>query len=116
MRRAQAHDGLVFIYGADNGIGALPRKLQILLQPVGHALHVLHAAEHPELMDGGDIHVENLAEPAHFQRLILQNRAQQLVDGDRAVRPAPDVDADPRHVRRLLEKRLAERLAVLDEQ
>ena len=66
-------------------------------------------------MDGGDVNMENVGQAPHLERIILQNGTQQLVDSDRAMLPAPDIDADTHGVRRLLHGALAQRRADLDE-
>ncbi len=75
---------------------------------------LLDPAQHPDLVQRGDIDTENLRQPPHFQRLVLQNGADQLVDRDCAVLSAPDVDADTHGIRCLLRQLRTERLADLE--
>lgn len=88
MGRAQEHDGLALVDAADNGIRAFAHERKVLLHAALDLVGVC-TAEHPELVHGGNVNMENVGKTAHLQRLILQNGAQQLVDGDRAVLLAP---------------------------
>ena len=114
MWRAQAHDRLPFIDRAHNGIRTLSGQSQILLDPLLH-FPGIHAAQHPQLMYRGNVHMKDLRQTAHFQRLVLQDRPQQFMDRHSAMLLSPDIDADPHDIRRLLHQRSPQRRADLDQ-
>ena len=103
MRRAQTHNRLAFKYGADHGIGALTCQSQILLHALCHKRGILRTAKHPQFMYRGNVHMENVCQPPHFQWFVLQNRTHQLMDSDASVPAAPDIDADSRQISNLIE-------------
>ena len=114
MRRAQAHDRLSFIDRAHNGIRTLSGQSQILLDPLLH-FPGIRAAQHPQLMNRGNVHMKDLRQTAHFQRLVLQDRPQQFMDRHSAMLLSPDIDADSHDIRRLLHQRSSQRRADLDQ-
>ena len=101
MRRAQAHDRLPFKDRPNGGIRTLSGKGEILLHAGLHLIGI-RSAQHPQLVERGRIHMEDLGQTPHLQRLILQNSPHQLMDRNCAVLPPPDIDADPHRVCRLL--------------
>ena len=60
--------------------------------------------------------MENLRQTAHLQRFILQNRPDQLVNGNVSVAPSPDVDADAGGVHDLPQRSRIKRNAGFDQQ
>lgn len=111
---AQAHDRLPFIDGAHNGIRTLSGQGQILLDPLFHYPHI-RAAQHPQLMNRCNVHMKDLRQTAHFQRLGLQNCPQQFMNRHSTMLISPDIDADSHDIRRLLHQRSSQRSADLDQ-
>ena len=59
------------------------------------------AVEHPHAVDGGHVHVEDVRQAAHLQRLVPQDGPYQLAHHLPVVAPAPQVHSQAYHLRRL---------------